>query len=671
MSEATPNNFVMANPNRIIRHGAVAFIYALLAGASLVGGYVLRFDFAPPGEELREMAGQVVLFVALKLGVMFFMGQFDSLLTFFSVPDFRRIVRASLLAGAISGGLWVATGGEFMPPRSVIVLDGLLFTGMLCGLRLFLRFLRERWESFAAGEDRHLTPVAIMGAGEAGARLAQQCLTHSGLGLKPAVFLDDNPDKWGQKLHGVPVVGGPSWLLGSGVPAGLRRVIIAMPSAPRKRVRDIIEKLEGKGFQLETVQSFADTVQNKTALARLRPIQIDDLLGRDAAQLDSAGIRQMLQGQVVAVTGAGGSIGSELCRQVLRYQPQRLLLIEQSEAALFVIEQELIERGFRESIVPLVADICDGDRINGIFAEHRPAMLFHAAAHKHVPMMESQPVEAIKNNAFGSARLGQAALRHGIKKFVLISTDKAINPTSVMGATKRMAEMFLQALGLAYPGRTRFVSVRFGNVLGSSGSVVTIFQKQIAAGGPVKVTHPDVTRYFMTIPEAVGLVLQSGTMGAGGEIFLLDMGKPVKIVDLAKKLILLQGLKPDEDVGIQFTGLRPGEKMFEELNYNSESTQPTGHAKVFRLSTTSPALPAMKQALAELERHFATAKAFELKREMTRLVPEYKPNFSPAERESLRAADEGKTDPAPAWPAGAAGESTDFAGANRRFSPQP
>jgi FlaA1/EpsC-like NDP-sugar epimerase len=352
----------------------------------------------------------------------------------------------------------------------------------------------------------------------------------------------------------------------------------------------------------------------------------------------------MLQGQVVAVTGAGGSIGGELCRQILRYQPRRLLLIEQSEGLLFLIEQELIESGFKESIVPLVADICDGERIKGVFAEHKPAIVFHAAAHKHVPMMESQPVEAIKNNALGTARLGQAALHHGVRKFVLISTDKAINPTSVMGASKRMAEMFLQALWAANPAQTRFISVRFGNVLGSSGSVVPIFQKQIAAGGPVKVTHPEVTRYFMTIPEAVGLVLQSGTMGGGGEIFLLDMGKPVKILDLARKLILLQGLKPDEDISVEFTGLRPGEKMFEELNYNSEMMETTGHAKVYRLTTTAPRLEVVMNLLAELERHFGSATASELKRLMTRLVPEYRPGTASADRDKLPAVPQNRTD---------------------------
>ena len=622
--------FIMNLLQRSLRHAVVAFLYAVLAVISLAASYLLRFEFAPGAGELRQMLAVLPLLVAIKLLMLVFSGQFQSLLTFFSVPDFLRIVRAGLLTTLVFFGLWLFPNIQLVPPRSVMVMDGIFFIGLVSTSRLLMRRIRDQWESLSKTSDRHLEAVAIVGAGEAGARLAQQLMRHSGFGLDPLVFLDDDHSKWGQQLHGVRIAGDPGWLLGPNVPPALRRVIIAMPSAPRKRVRAIVEMLEGKGFRLDTIHSMNDMLETKTSLARLRPIQIDDLLGRDPAQLDSDGIRQMLTGRVAAVTGAGGSIGSELCRQILRYQPEKLLLIEQSEGLLFIIEQELIEAGYKNLIVPLVADICDSERITGIFAEHHPVILFHAAAHKHVGMMESQPVEAIKNNALGTARLAKAALQCGVKRFVLISTDKAINPTSVMGATKRMAEMFLQALRAAHPEGTRFICVRFGNVLGSSGSVVPIFQKQIAAGGPVKVTHPEVTRYFMTIPEAVGLVLQSGMMGAGGEIFLLDMGKPVKIVDLARSLILLQGLKPNEDIPIEFTGLRTGEKMFEELNYNSEHLQPTQHRKVFRLITSAPSLEKVTARLGELETSFNRVTCDELKRRMTRLVPEYTPGLPSA-----------------------------------------
>ncbi len=615
----------MSQQHRIFRHGLVACIYILFAAGSLVLSYLLRFEFAPSAEQLSELFAVLPLFIAVKVIMMLWTGQFESLLTFFSVPDFLRIARAGAVGVVIGFAIWMASHGQMAPPRSVLLTDGVFFVGLTSAWRLYLRRGREQWETLSGTVERHLEPVAIVGAGEEGARLAQQFMRHPGLGMTPVVFLDDDAAKWGQHLHGVRVAGDPTWLLGPKAPPSLRRVIIAMPSAPRKRVRAIVEMLEGKGFRLDTIHSINDLLEGKSALARLRPIQIDDLLGREPARLNGEGIRRMITGRVVTVTGAGGSIGSELCRQILRHQPEKLLLIEQSEGLLFLIEQELIEAGFGNRIVPLVADICDQERIEKIFNDHSPAILFHAAAHKHVPMMENQPAEAIKNNAIGTARLAQSAWRYGVERFVLISTDKAINPTSVMGATKRMAEMYLQAMRAAHPTPTRFISVRFGNVLGSSGSVVPIFQKQIAAGGPVKVTHPDVTRYFMTIPEAVGLVLQSGMMGREGEIFLLDMGKPVKIVDLARQLILLQGLKPGEDVAIEFTGLRPGEKMYEELNYNSEELAPTEHPKVYRLTTAAPDMEMVTAHLAEMERSFKHVTADELKRLMKRLVPEYTP----------------------------------------------
>jgi FlaA1/EpsC-like NDP-sugar epimerase len=616
----------MRSEYRNPRHLLVALAYGLLAVVSLSLGYLLRFEFAPPATDLRLLLAMLPWLLVIKLLVMILMGQFNSLLSFFSVPDFLRIVRSSLCATAALFVLWYSTGGQFAPPRSVLVMDGIFFIGLVSGSRLLLRNIRDQWESVSR-TSRHFEPVAIVGAGDAGAQLAQQLMRHASFGLTPEVFLDDDHAKWGHQLHGVRIVGGPDWLLGPNVPPSLHRVIIAMPSAPRKRIRTIVQMLEGRGFHLDTIFSMTDLIESKSSLTRLRPVQIDDLLGRSPAQLNSKGIHQMLAGRVVAVTGAGGSIGSELCRQILRCQPEKLLLIEQSEGLLFIIEQELIEAGFKPLIVPLVADVCDAERIQGIFSEYHPALLFHAAAHKHVPMMESQPMEAIKNNAMGTAQLARAASQAGVQRFVLISTDKAINPTNVMGATKRMAEMFLQAWHAQHRKGTKFISVRFGNVLGSSGSVVPIFLKQISAGGPVKVTHPEVTRYFMTIPEAVGLVLQSGLMGQGGEIFLLDMGKPVKILDLARSLIRLQGLKPDEDIPIQFTGLRPGEKMFEELNYHSEQLQLTEHHRIFRLTTTAPSLKTVNARLAELQASFNHVTVDELKFQMTRLVPEYTPRL--------------------------------------------
>jgi FlaA1/EpsC-like NDP-sugar epimerase len=357
----------------------------------------------------------------------------------------------------------------------------------------------------------------------------------------------------------------------------------------------------------------------------LRGVEIEDLLGREPISLDKKNIAHYLKGRVVFVTGAGGSIGSELCRQIAHFKPARLLLLDQSEVQLFQIEQELIECGDGPILQPLVGDIVDEQRLHQIFRCFQPQVIFHAAAHKHVPMLEHQPAEAIKNNTLGTAQLARLAQQYGTERFVMISTDKAINPTSVMGATKRLAEIYVQALQSTGPHRTRFMAVRFGNVLGSSGSVVPTFKRQIAAGGPVKVTHPKMTRYFMTIPEAVSLVLQSGALGSGGEIFVLDMGKPIKILDLAKQLIELSGLKPGEDIQIEFAGLRPGEKLFEELQHEAENLAPTDHPKILRFISESPSLRWISAELAGLEKGLHALQPDQVKLLIKAIVPEYQP----------------------------------------------
>ena len=616
----------------LVRHAAVAAVYSLLATASIFAAYLVRFDFAIPQRDLHILLACLPWLLALKLLSLTCFGQFGNLLTFFSVPDLKRIIAAGLSVAAVLGGIWDVTDGFGVPPRSAIVADAVFFMALLCTFRFVLRLGREQSLSFTGVPECAHGQVAIIGAGDAGAHLAKDLLSRPGLGLEPIVFLDDDREKWGARLHGIPVMGDPGWLLTPAAPRHLRRIIIAMPSAPPARTAAIAEQLKGHGFRLDTVPALDELLSGKYALTALRPLRIEDLLGREPARLDSDEIRQMLADRVVAVTGAGGSIGSELCRQIMRYGPKSLLLIERCEGQLFQIEQELIAAGHKNLIVPLVADICEEERISAILVEHQPRILFHAAAHKHVPMMEGQPEEAIKNNALGTAQLARLALKHEVHKFVLISSDKAINPTNVMGATKRMAEMFLQAFQSANPDGTRFISVRFGNVLGSSGSVVPIFEKQIAAGGPVRVTHPEITRYFMTIPEAVGLVLQSGSMGQGGEIFLLDMGSPIRIVDLARRMIELHGLRPDEDIAIEFTGLRPGEKLYEELNYSAETSHPTRHPKVFRLCTEAPAYSQIANLLMALEFYRGYTSANQLKQRMVRLVQEYRPQMGPEKR---------------------------------------
>jgi FlaA1/EpsC-like NDP-sugar epimerase len=486
------------------------------------------------------------------------------------------------------------------------------------------RLLREGYFSDTGQAERSLRQVAVVGAGDVGASLVRDLLMRRGLGMRPVAIFDDDRLKWGTSIHGVSVRGAPEQIPAFSAEHKLDRVILAMPNASAKRVRELVSLLAQAGLSFEIVPSVEQLVTGKVRVSQIRPVEIEDLLGRDAINLESARISEIVRGRVVMVTGAGGSIGSELCRQIAGYGPSRLLLVERCEYLLFLIEQELRENGLGAEIVPLVADIMDRDRMAGVFARYRPQVVFHAAAHKHVPMMENQPAEALRNNPFGTRILAELAIAHEVERFVLISSDKAINPTNVMGATKRLAEICLQALQKR-AGTTRFMAVRFGNVLGSSGSVIPTFKKQIAAGGPVTVTHPDVTRYFMTVHEAVGLVLQTATLGHGGEIFILDMGKPIKIADLARQLIELSGLKPDEDIEIRFVGLRPGEKLFEELRHFSEDLKPTTHSRVLRLAAEPPDWAAIEPLWRELERTALTTDPEQLKMAIKKIVPEYSP----------------------------------------------
>jgi FlaA1/EpsC-like NDP-sugar epimerase len=561
----------------------------------------------------------------LKLVLLYAFGQFSGLLSYFSVPDFQRILYATGSSSLMLFLLRSFWSGYPVSSRGVILIDFILSTFGIAGVRLLLRLFRERRSALQASNGQRARRVGIIGAGDVGANLARELIARRGLGLQPVAFFDDAPQKWHSQVHGIPVIGAPELLREANLNLRLEEAIIAMPSASARRIGEVVRLLQSVRLKFETVPSVDQLATGKVKVSRLRAVEIQDLLGREPVKLETDNIRRLLRDRVVVVTGAGGSIGAELCRQIATFDPQRLLLVEQSEVQIFPIEQELIELGYGGIALPLVADILDQPRLRYVFGRFRPAVVFHAAAHKHVSMMEGQPSEAIKNNAFGTARMAELALEFGVDRFVMISTDKAINPTSVMGATKRLAEMFLQSLAANQAGLTRFMAVRFGNVLGSSGSVIPIFNKQIAAGGPVKVTHPDVVRYFMTIPEAVGLVLQSAAQGDGSEIFVLDMGQPVKIVDLARQLIELSGLKPDEDIQIEFTGLRPGEKLFEELSYQGENYAATNHPKIMRFYSHPLPLAEVRAILAELEAELHQAEPERLKLLLKKAIPEYQP----------------------------------------------
>jgi FlaA1/EpsC-like NDP-sugar epimerase len=509
----------------------------------------------------------------------------------------------------------------------VLLTDYMMSLAGVCVMRLCARFYRERLSVGWAGTHVPQQRIAIVGAGDAGASIAREFVGSPSRGFKPVMFFDDNPTKHGKLVHGVPVIGAPEQIERISPPPDITKVVIAMPSATTKRIREVVLLMTQRGYKVETLPSIEELASGRVTSTRIRPVEIQDLLGRDPVKLDAEAIRQLVAGKVVLVTGAGGSIGGELCRQIVALNPQRLIMVEQSEGALFLIEQELAEGGFGSVVLPIVADILNAERMEFVFSRYQPAIIFHAAAHKHVHMMERQPREAVRNNVTGTRHVSELAAKHRAEAFIFISTDKAINPTSVMGATKRLAEIQLQALHANGGRATKFMAVRFGNVLGSSGSVVPIFKRQIANGGPLTVTHPDVTRYFMTIPEAVALVLQSAVLGKGGEIFVLNMGKPVKIVDLARQMIVLSGLRVGEDIEIRFTGLKPGEKLFEELQHVDEEHAATDHPYVMRFVARSGANATVKADVEELEKNIYAIENNSVKERLRRLIPEYTPHL--------------------------------------------
>jgi len=602
--------------------------YAAALIGSLWLGYQLRFDFAVPEETARTFLLVFGWIISFKLICLWRFRQFDVLLGYFSLPDFSRLFWVLLATAVFIFAVSAQLGSDYAPPRSVVLIDFSFSLLALAGIRLALRRAAARAADRAAGPPRQRARRAgIIGAGLVGTALAQEFAVRRELGLQAVAFFDDDRMKWGRNVLNIPVVGAPEILLNDNMDLELEEVVIAMPSAPVKRVAEIVKTLQQLKIKFSTVPSIYELTTGQAKVSQLRCVDAQELLGREQVQLATDDIRKLLQDRVVVVTGAGGSIGSELCRQIVPYLPRSLLLVEQSEVQLFQIEQELIDSGYGKRIVPLVANVQDELRLEHIFLQYQPDAVFHAAAHKHVPMMESQPGEAVKNNALGTLRLAETCIRHRTDRFVLISSDKAINPTNVMGATKRLAEMCVQSLYEIHPEATRFMAVRFGNVLGSSGSVVPIFNKQIAAGGPVKVTHPDVVRYFMTIPEAVGLVLQSATMGFGGEIFTLDMGKPVKIVDLARQLIEIAGFTPDKDIRIEFTGLRPGEKLFEELSYQGEHIAATRHPKIMQMLGEPLPFDRVRNCVLQLAQQMDQLGPDEIKCLLKRVVPEYQPQI--------------------------------------------
>jgi FlaA1/EpsC-like NDP-sugar epimerase len=567
------------------RYTALAISHDLVVAAvAWSGAYLLRFNFNLQQEFSSEMLRTLVWVAPLQMLIFWHMGLYRGIWRYASMADLRRILGAVLLAAMlIPMVLWMFRIGAVVP-RAVLILDPILLLLGMGGDRLLYRLWKE--QGFLGNGKVQGEPVLVMGAGEAGVSLSKDLARSRE--WHQVGFLDDSADNQGRILNGIKVLGKLDSLPHWAERFGVSQVIVALPSATHQTRKHIIDLANRNHIKTLTVPAFDDLLSGRVSISQLRPIELDDLLGRDPVVLDDAGLHKLLGDRTVMVTGAGGSIGSELCRQIARFTPAQLILFEASEFALYTIEQELNRKFPELNLIYQIGDVRDSDRVDEIMKRYRPGVVFHAAAYKHVPLMEQNAWQAIRNNVLGTWTVARAAQQNGVSKFVMISTDKAVNPTNVMGASKRLAEMVCQAMqheierimaGGDGLGQTRFVIVRFGNVLGSTGSVIPTFRAQIARGGPITVTHPEITRYFMSIPEAAQLVLQAGLMGGRGEIFVLDMGEPVKIVDLAKDLISLSGYSEDE-IKIEFTGLRPGEKLYEELLADDEHTLTTPHPKL-------------------------------------------------------------------------------------------
>ena len=507
--------------------------------------------------------------IVITLIVFYLFKLYQSLWAFAGPTEAQNIVAACFLCAVLDYcGMKLL---KFPIPRSYFFMYALVLTAITTFGRFSYRFIRSI--KHKAQNKKNASKVMVIGAGEAGNTVIKELVNSTYCTMSVKCIIDDNSNKWGQFIQGIKIVGGRDKIIESAAFYGIDEIIIAIPSANRATMRDLVEICKETNCKLRTLPGIYQLVNGEVNVSKLRDVDVEDLLGRDPIKVDMESIYNYVKGKVILVTGGGGSIGSELCRQIAGHQPKTLVIVDIYENNAYEIQQELKSKYPALDLVVLIASVRNTNRMNAIMQKYHPDILYHAAAHKHVPLMEDSPNEAIKNNVFGTWKTAQAAVQNGVKKFVLISTDKAVNPTNIMGASKRICEMIIQTYNRHY--ETDFVAVRFGNVLGSNGSVIPLFKKQIAAGGPVTVTHPDIIRYFMTIPEAVSLVLQAGVYAKGGEIFVLDMGEPVKILDLAKNLIRLSGYKVDEDIKIEFTGLRPGEKLYEELLMNEEGLKDT------------------------------------------------------------------------------------------------
>jgi FlaA1/EpsC-like NDP-sugar epimerase len=620
------------------RSAIIQLWQGLVIAFSLAAAFFLRFDLAIPATERRRLLLGLAIALVLKTLIFQIFGIERGWWRFVGIADLARIFVANVICFFLCTIVtWAILGPQF--PRSVYFIDSLLCFVALAGARFSIRLYHETVLSEVSSKDK-ATGILIYGAGVAGLNLVREIRANPNLNYRILGFLDDNLQKRHATLLGVPVVG-----CGRDAARVVDRyrnrnhsvdeIVIAMPSASGRQVSEALANCRASGVPCKTIPSLGELLAGTVRVSQIREVSLENLLGRKPVHLEHDRIRDSIVGQSIMVTGAGGSIGSELCRQLVQFKPKCVIALDQAESDLFRLEMELSESSSSVQVYPVIGDIRHYERMNEVMRRHGVTSIYHAAAYKHVPMMENNLIEAATNNVIGLYNVVQAAIRNAVGSFVMISSDKAVNPVNVMGLTKRVAELIVSSPPASRPDcSTKFVSVRFGNVLGSNGSVVPIFNAQIAAGGPVTITHPEIRRYFMTIPEAVQLVLQASTMGKGSEIFVLDMGEPVRILDLARNMIRLSGHEPDSDIPIRFIGLRPGEKLFEELSTAGDQMRPTCHEKIMIFCGQSLQYGFVQKWISELRVLLAQRNEAVVLAHLRGIVPEYQPSEKWAQNSS-------------------------------------
>ncbi len=588
--------------------------------------HLLRFNFTIPADNLILLTRILPVIIFIKILCFYFFDLYHGMWRYTSLTDLIEISKAVTLSSIIIALLSLFANRAAGFSRSVFILDWVLTLFMISGSRASIRiYFWFNVSGDSISDDSRGKRLLIIGAGDAGEKISREIHDNPHIGYRVMGFIDDEPSKINRKIHGITVLGNRDEIRYFAEKTGVDELLIAMPSISSKDMRDIVALCKETGIPYKTVPGMGELINGKVTVKAIRDVSYKDLLGREVVKLDEAQIGAFLKEKRVLITGAGGSIGSELCRQVCRYNPEAIILYERAESPLYEIELELRENFEYVRIIPRLADILDTGQLKRVFDEERPHVVFHAAAYKHVPMLELNPWEAMRNNVTGTRNVIEAARDFKIERFVLVSTDKAVRPVNVMGASKRIAELLVQAQNGCGMSDTRFITVRFGNVVGSVGSVVPLFKRQIEKGGPVTVTHPEITRYFMTIPEACQLILQAGSMGEGGEIFILEMGIPIKIVDMAEDLIRLSGFEPNVDIDIKYIGLRPGEKLREELITDGEGIVKTSHEKIMVLRGQVCEIEKLNHDIEEIMGLVSKEDGEGIKRKLREILPEYAP----------------------------------------------